>query len=178
MIADQEARRRLPRKRLGDLLGCRLGRRVLGDVEVHDPAPGMGQHNEDEEDPERDRGNHEEVDGHEILDVVLKEGTPCRRRRPPRPDHVLLDGGLGDADAKLGKFSDDPRRAPARIRPRHLADQVLDLLGHCRPAGPCAGKESPVVPEPATLPCDYRAWLDEDQNIPPARPRSGQQRPE
>jgi hypothetical protein len=35
-----------------------------------------------------------------------------------------------------------------------------------------------VIPEPATLPCDHGARLDEDQNIPPARPRSGQQGPE
>jgi hypothetical protein len=35
-----------------------------------------------------------------------------------------------------------------------------------------------VIPETATLPCDHRARLDKDQHIPPARPCSGQQRPE
>jgi hypothetical protein len=37
---------------------------VLGDAELHDPAPGVGEDDEDEHDLERDRWHHEEVDGH------------------------------------------------------------------------------------------------------------------
>src|SRR5574342_92358 len=62
-VADEEAGSSLPGERLGDLLGGPVRGRVRGDVEVHDPAPGMGEHDEDEEDLEGDRGDHEEVDG-------------------------------------------------------------------------------------------------------------------
>ena len=69
-IADQIPRNVLPGERLGHLLGGPLRGRVLGDVEVHDPASGVGEHDEDEEDPEPDRGDDEEVDGREVFDVA------------------------------------------------------------------------------------------------------------
>src|SRR5574342_1023595 len=58
-IADQEARCYFPGERLGDLLGGPVRGRVLGDVEVHDPAPEMSEHDEDEQDLEGDRGGNE-----------------------------------------------------------------------------------------------------------------------
>ena len=107
-IAEQETRRCLPRERFGDLLGGPVRGRVLGDVEVDDAAPVVGEHDEDEQDLEGDCGDHEEVDRHEVLHVVLEEGPPRGRGWLPQPDHVLLDGGLGDLDAKLGELPDDP----------------------------------------------------------------------
>src|SRR5206468_2549050 len=46
-ISDQVMRSRLPGERFGDLLRGPLRRRVLGDVEVHDPAPSMSENDED-----------------------------------------------------------------------------------------------------------------------------------
>ena len=69
----------------------------------------------------------------------------------------------------------EPQRGFAR---RHLANEILDRLVHRRSAGPCTGEASPMVAEPATLPGDDGARLDEDQDVPPASPGPGQPRPE
>jgi len=58
-IAEQVPRRGVPRECLGDLLSCPLCCRVLGHVEVHDPPSVMGEHDEDEHDPDRDRRHDE-----------------------------------------------------------------------------------------------------------------------
>jgi hypothetical protein len=52
--------------------------------------PVVGEHDEDEQDLEGDRGDDEEVHRHEVPHVVLEEGPPRRRRRLPRPDPVAL----------------------------------------------------------------------------------------
>src|SRR5574342_1402001 len=75
-VADQETGSYLPGERLGDLLGGPVRGRVLGDVEVHNPAPEMSEHEEDEEDLEGHGGDNEEVDGGEVLEVVLQERPP------------------------------------------------------------------------------------------------------
>ena len=54
----------------------------------------MGQHQEDVENLEPDRGNRKEIDRGELRDVVFKESTPSLRRRFPAAHHVLADGVL------------------------------------------------------------------------------------
>ncbi len=159
-------------------MGGPLGGGVLRHVEVHDPAPGVSEDDEDEQDPERHRGHHEEVDGHEFLHVVVEEGPPGWRRRFLGLDHVPLDRCLRHVDAQLGEFPDDAPRAPARVGARHLADEVLDRLGQPGSAGPWSGEAGPVVAKPPALPSDDGARLDEDQGIAPAGPGPGQPRPE
>jgi len=85
-ISNQVTRSRLPVKRLGDLLRSPLRCRMLGNVAVHDPAPGVGENDEDEEDLERDRGHDEEVDGHESFTWLLRKAR-----------HVGYGGFLGRA---------------------------------------------------------------------------------
>ncbi len=138
----------------------------------------MGEHDEDEEDLQRERWYDEEVDGGEVLHVVVEKGAPRGGGRLPVPDHVLLDRRLGDVDAELGELAHDARGAPAWVRRRHLADEVPDLLSDRWSAHGFAGEARPVVAEPAPLPGDDGARLDEDENIPPPCPDSGQPRPE
>jgi hypothetical protein len=40
----------------------------------------MNEHDEDEQDPEGHGGDHEEVDGHEVLHVVVEESPPGLQR--------------------------------------------------------------------------------------------------
>jgi len=94
---------------------------------------------------------------------LSEEGPPGRRWRLLRPDHVFLDRRLRDANAQLGELPDDARGAPARVRRRHLADEILDRLVHRWSAVPCTNDGD---------------RLDEDQGIPPAKPGPGQPRPE
>ena len=108
-ISEKKPRRRVPRKRLYDLLSRPPRCRVLGDMEVHDPASVVGEDNQDEEYVEPNRWNHEEVQGHQFLRVVGEERSPRGRRRLGATDPVLLHRGLGDVDAELPQLAFDPR---------------------------------------------------------------------
>jgi hypothetical protein len=66
----------IPGERLHDLLGSPLGGRVLGDVEVHDVPPLMGQDDEHKEDPKRDGRHGKEIERYQVLNVVLEERLP------------------------------------------------------------------------------------------------------
>jgi hypothetical protein len=106
--------------------------------------------------------------------TVLQEGAPGRRRRLLRPNHVLLHRRLGDVDAELGEFPDDAWGAPPRVRGRHRADEsrtplaaagLPDLLWERRTQWSRNRR-------------DHRTRLDEDNDVPPAVPGTGQPRPE
>ena len=44
--------------------------RVLGNGDVHDASAVVREHDQDEQQPIRDRWHHKEVSGHDLLDVV------------------------------------------------------------------------------------------------------------
>ena len=75
-VADEETRSVGPRPRLAELLGGPDGRRVGGDVDVHDPSPIMGQGDEHEEDAEGRGRDGEEIDRCELCHVVDEKGVP------------------------------------------------------------------------------------------------------
>ena len=90
-ISNQEPWHLFERKGLDDLLRCPLSRRMGGDVKVHDLAAVLAKHNEREQDPERSRRNREEVDGDNVLDVVVEECTPSLRRWLLGTDSTVVD---------------------------------------------------------------------------------------
>jgi hypothetical protein len=53
---------------------------MLGDVEVEDPAPMVGEDNQDEEHAQLSGGHGEKV-GDEVLDMIGEERSPGLRRR-------------------------------------------------------------------------------------------------
>ena len=78
----------------------------------------------------------------------------------------------------LGELAHDAWGTPARIRHRHLADEVPEFLGNRGPAGSPSGEAGPVVSEPSALPGDHGARLDEHERAPPAGPGPREPRPE
>ena len=88
-------------KGLGDLLCRPRSGRGVAHVEVYDLAAVMKQDHEHVEHAKRHRGHHEEVDGDEISDVVLEEGSPGLRGRLPLVYQVLAHARLADVDAEL-----------------------------------------------------------------------------
>ncbi len=99
-----------------DYLLCRpLGRGVSGDVEVDNLAAFVSQHQEHVEDLKAGCGDGEEIDGHELFDMIVEEGPPSLGRWLLVPNHVLGDRGLGDLDAKHLKFPMQTRRTPQGI---------------------------------------------------------------
>src|SRR5207245_297655 len=96
-----------------DQLSCRpFRRRVLSDIEMHQPAPAVGQHHEHEQDPKGRGGYREEIQRDYVLRVILQKRTPRLRRRPPRPEHVLRNRRLRDRQAQLQQLAVDPSAHP------------------------------------------------------------------
>ena len=70
--------RAVPWEGFDDLLGRPLSRRILGDVEVQNFPSRMYEHNQDEQELEPDRRYDEEIDRHQVIDMILEEHLPRR----------------------------------------------------------------------------------------------------
>lgn len=75
-ISNHESRRFVEGKSLDDLLCRSLGRWMRGHVEVDDLAAVAAKHQKREQKPKRGGRNGEEVNGDDVLDVVVEERTP------------------------------------------------------------------------------------------------------
>ena len=80
-IAEEIGRGGVVREGVHDLLGGPRSGGMLGDVEVQDPTPMVGEDDQDEEHPQASGGNGEEVDRDQIPDMVGEERAPGLRRR-------------------------------------------------------------------------------------------------
>ena len=100
-VAQQVARELGKGKGLTQLLSCPLRCRVSGDIEVQDATPVMGQNQENVENLETDRGHGEEIDGDQLLGMILKECPPALRGRFVSADHVFADAAFSDVYAEF-----------------------------------------------------------------------------
>ena len=150
-VSDQRAWAMVPGRGLDQRLsgpGCRgMGR----EVDVLDAAPGMRDEEEDGHRPERERRDGAEVRRPEDAALVVEEGPPALRRRPP---HGLLPVAADRLRPHVGterpQRGPDAHRAPARILPRKAENQVPRLdRDRRRPsrgdatARPCPDEGSP-----------------------------------
>ncbi len=94
-IANQKTRGSVPGDGFEQLTPRPFRTGMLSHVEVQDPTTIMKEHEKDKQDSKADRGHGEDVDGDEVLEVVVEEGPPRRTRRLAGADHVLADGRLG-----------------------------------------------------------------------------------
>ncbi|OGA01050.1 MAG: hypothetical protein A3I00_03570 [Betaproteobacteria bacterium RIFCSPLOWO2_02_FULL_64_12] len=177
-IAEEVGRRGVVREGVHDLLGRPGDGGVLGDVEVEDAAAVVSQHDEDAEDAQLSRGNGEEVDRDEVVDVVGQERPPGLRRGRTSLGDEPRDGALGHVEAELQHFGMNSRSTPEGIRGGHLPGQGGDLAIDGRPAasGP-AGELGPVLAESAPLPPADSIGGHDHEGLPPAGPDPGQPDP-
>lgn len=77
-ITQEIPRGLVPRKGINDLLGGPPCRGMLSNVEVDDATSMVGQDDQDKEHRVLHRGDHKEIQGHEIRHVILQEGFPRR----------------------------------------------------------------------------------------------------
>jgi hypothetical protein len=133
-IAQQISRFFVPREGVNDLLGGPRSGGVLGDVDMHHAAPFMGQDQQHEEHFVGHCRHDKEIQGHQVLYVVLQKGLPWRGRRPFRSDTILLHRRFSDVNAQLTQLAHDAGRAPGRIGPPHRADRIADIFGNRRRA--------------------------------------------
>ncbi len=95
-VANEKSWDVVARKGFDDLLGCPFSRRMLGDVDMSEHPPIMAQDDEGEQDPEGGGRNSEEVDGDDLTNVVVQEGSPRLRWRLAMSRPILTDGCFGD----------------------------------------------------------------------------------
>jgi hypothetical protein len=101
-----------------------IRRRVLGDIEMHQPAPTVAQHHEHKQDSKGRGSYREEIQRDQIRGVVLQECSPRLRRRPPRSDHVFRHRRLRDSQAELQQLAVDLFVVLTRYHNATLADVI------------------------------------------------------
>jgi hypothetical protein len=69
--------------------------------------------------------NREEVDGDQLLGVIVQKCAPALGRRPAAAHHVFAYAAFPDVDAQFEQLAVDAGCTPTGILTAHLADQVL-----------------------------------------------------
>ena len=178
-VTEEIPRGFLPWERVHDLLGRPRGCRMFRHVPVHDLPAFMHQDHEDKEHSVRHGRHDKEIHRDQVVDVVLQECPPCRRRRLAALYSIDLHGRFGYVDAQLLQFPNDPWRAPRRVRLPHRADEMADILGNRRTTGgTMLAQALPVVAKSLALPGDDGTGLNELQGILSGRPEPREPRPE
>ena len=150
-----------------------------GHVEVDNPTPVMGQYQKYVKDLETKGGHSKEVNGDQLLEVILQEGAPSLRGRLAAAHHVFAHAGLTDVDAEFEQFTVDARRTPSGVFVAHPADQGADLAGN----GGSSQFSTPDLPGPEeaealAMPSHDRLRLNDSQRRGPVSRHPGQRDPE
>jgi hypothetical protein len=178
-ITQQVRGRGVVREGVDDLLRRPGGGRVLGDVEVHHAPPVMSEDEQHKEYAQARGGHGEEVDRHQVVDVVGEERPPRLRRRSPLLRDQSRDGALGDDDAELGELAMNSRGTPQRIGLGHPGDQSGDRQARRRPAHRARRRQlRPVFRESTALPAQDGVRGHDHQRVPPSAPELGEADPE
>jgi len=78
-------------------------------------TPIMGQYQKHVEDLEADGGHGEDVDGHQLLGMILEKCAPRLRRRFAVAHDVFADTALTDVEAEFEEFAMDAGCTPRGI---------------------------------------------------------------
>ena len=155
------------RKCLPELLRSPLGRRMGGDVEMHDPSSVVSQNQEHVQDLKPDRRHGKEVDRHHGFDVILQERSPVLRWRNPRAYDVFAHARLADVDAKFEQLAVDAGCTPKWILAAHLPNQLADFFRHRWTPGLAMTKfPGPEQPKALTVPANDGFRIDDEQGGP------------
>ena len=135
-VADQVPRRRAPRECLSDLLCDPRHRRVRRYTEMHDLAALVVEHDEPEQEVERGRGDHEEIDRRQAIGVICKE---C----PPTTAMAAMGNGPCISRRRPGRWKSQASKA------RHGSEVRPTVCSPATSVGPDGGSPSTPVVGPA-----------------------------
>jgi hypothetical protein len=177
--------------------------RMLRHVEMHQPAPPVPQHHEHKQHSKRRRRHGEEIQGDQILGVVLQRwprlahlpdrdcwrsarfssaNSRCVRtahRSVPRriPSHLTMTPNSGSAQ-QAARQSQLRVFRKDRIGGAHSPNQITELRTDRGPTGTPPTLPGPVASKALAVPGNHRLGPDHQQRMPPTRPQPRQQNPE
>src|SRR5215469_17239845 len=175
-IAQQVARDLLKRKRLPQLLPGPFCGWMGGHIEMKNASTVMSQHRKDVKHLETNGRHGKEIDGDQLLSMILQESAPGLRRGLAAAHHVFADGALCNVDAQLEQFTMDAGRTPSGFFAAHSADQITDVAGK-------RGFSPPNLPRPeqteaTAMPGKHRFGLNDGQRRAPVAPNAGEPSPQ
>jgi hypothetical protein len=167
-------------KRFAQLLDNPLRGRVSSDVAVQDLASSVFDHEEAVQQLECDGGHCEEVERDDHLAMVPEKGEPTLGWITAATNSPEITGhaSFGYDEAELLKFSMDLGGTPVWVLFCQAPDQIADFIGDLRPPAARAGPPAQVQPKSRAMPADDGLWLDDGEDIGPARPSAAQRGPE
>src|SRR6266498_3872002 len=131
----------VPRKRLGDLPRKPLGRWVSGHRKPQQLPPSMAKDKKCIELLKGNRRNHKQINRHNPLHMIAKEGLPGLQWPISPGHHVDRNRGLGNV-AKLEQLAMDLGGTPRRVFKTHSSDQVAHLFADLRSTSARSGLPS------------------------------------
>jgi len=139
----------------------------------------MRQHQKHVKHLEANRRHGKEIDGDQLLGMILQEGAPGLRWRLAATHHVFAHAALPNVDAELEQFTVDAWCAPRWVFAAHPADQVADFTGKrgsSRLAPPNVARPEPT--KAPAMPGDDCLGLNDGQRRAPVAPNAGQPGPQ
>jgi hypothetical protein len=152
--------------------------RSIGDVEVHDASALVLEHEEYVQNAKCGCGHDKEVDGNEVLGVVLEKRTPGLRRRLSPKRHAARHCGFSDLEAEHKQLAVDARRSPCRVLGGDSTDERSDLRIDRWTSASVSALPGPVELEALAMPANHGLGLHEDQGVLPVWPQTAERDPE
>ncbi len=152
---------------------------MRGDPEVDDLPSPVTDHKPGIQQSEPNGRDDQRVHRSDAVLVIAKKRPPLLALIVVRTSlrEVSRDGGEADRDPKLFEFGPDFPGAPA-VLIRESTNEGLHLRRNRGSSGSWLRARSPVEPETLAMPADNGVWLDDDQDLSPARPEFRQKDPE
>lgn len=147
----------VPGERFDDLLSCPLSCWVSGHVEVDHFSAVVAKDQKTVQEAKGERWHGEEIDGHDIADVVVEKRPPVLGRWLGMFHHVFSHRRFRYRIAEQPQLRLDTRCAPGHIFGRHPPNQIADLsvsFGSTDFAS--LGFPAPIPFEAPPVPMDYR----------------------
>ena len=94
---------------------------MFGHIVMHDSPTVVGENDQNKQDAKRSSGHHEEVDGDQVIDMIIQEGSPRLGGRFPLSRHQSGDRPFRDLNPQFLQFPVDSRTSPEKTMPEALA---------------------------------------------------------
>jgi hypothetical protein len=161
-----------PRKRLGDLAGQPLRRRMAVSPRTTAVGAGRGPAPETRTIAQGQSRNHKQTNGGDRLRVVAEEHLPAWRGRPTL-HHAFRHRRLRDLKAEHQQLAMGPRCSPLWVFFAHPSDEITQLASDLWPPCPLPQFPTPERRETSTMPAKYGLRLNDMRRIEQAWPERG-----